>query len=63
MSASRFSTVFFRIDTKNGQKVGGSGLGLPLVKEIVALHQGDVWVESEEGKGSTFSFSLPCGEG
>ncbi|PLX93449.1 MAG: hypothetical protein C0620_07595 [Desulfuromonas sp.] len=51
---------FFRIDTKNGQKVGGSGLGLPLVKEIVKLHHGKVWVESEEGQGSTFYFSLPC---
>ena len=50
---------FFRIDTKNGQKVGGSGLGLPLVKEIVTLHHGEVWVDSEEGKGSTFYFSLP----
>jgi len=54
---------FFRIDTKNGQKVGGTGLGLPLVKEIISLHNGEVWVESEEGQGSTFCFSLPLERG
>lgn len=50
---------FFRIDTKNGCKVGGSGLGLPLVKEIVKLHNGKVWVESDVGMGSTFYLSVP----
>ena len=54
---------FFRIDTKNGQKVGGSGLGLPLVKEIISLHDGEVWVDSDEGQGSTFYFSLPLERG
>jgi len=54
---------FFRIDTKNGQKVGGSGLGLPLVKEIISLHDGKVWVDSEEGQGSTFYLSLPLDQG
>jgi signal transduction histidine kinase len=38
---------------------GGTGLGLPIVKKIVKHHGGAVWVESEEGMGSTFSFSLP----
>lgn len=43
---------------------GGTGLGLPIVKKIVKHHGGAVWVESEEGIGSTFSFSLPvCGPG
>jgi two-component system phosphate regulon sensor histidine kinase PhoR len=38
---------------------GGSGLGLAIAKHIVQAHGGSIWAQSEEGQGSTFSFSLP----
>ena len=41
------------------RKVGGTGLGLVIAKDIVELQGGKIWVESEEGKGSSFSFVLP----
>ena len=37
----------------------GTGLGLAICKEIISMHNGEVWVESEAGQGSTFFFSLP----
>ncbi|MBU0708898.1 HAMP domain-containing histidine kinase [Patescibacteria group bacterium] len=46
--------LFYRSGTK-----AGSGIGLSIVKEYVDLHGGRVWVDSEEGKGSTFWFSVP----
>jgi len=39
--------------------VAGTGLGLPIVKDLVEMHRGEVWLESEVGKGSTFFVALP----
>jgi signal transduction histidine kinase len=50
---------FYRGGDELTRTVKGSGLGLTLVKEIVAAHRGKVHVESEPGKGSVFSIRLP----
>lgn len=50
---------FHRIDNRDTRKVGGTGIGLYLVKHLVEAHGGRIWVESEEGKGSSFIFELP----
>ncbi len=50
---------FFRADKSRARNSGGSGLGLTIVKRIVEAHQGRIEVQSEPGKGSLFSFTLP----
>jgi two-component system phosphate regulon sensor histidine kinase PhoR len=48
---------FYKADRARSQ--GGSGLGLAIAKHTIQAHDGKIWVTSEQGKGSTFSFSLP----
>lgn len=50
---------FHRVHSGDSQRVGGTGIGLFLVKSLVEAHGGAIWVESTLGKGSTFSFTLP----
>ena len=52
-------TKFYRVSGKLEQGSKGTGLGLYIAKAIIDMHNGKIWVESEVGIGSTFSFSLP----
>ena len=56
---SRIFDRFYRSDDPVVQAASGTGLGLPIVKMFVEMHGGRVWVDSEKGKGSTFTFILP----
>jgi PAS domain S-box-containing protein len=51
---------FFRADQELVNEQTGTGLGLPIARSLVELHGGRLWLESELGQGSTFSFTLPA---
>ena len=53
---------FYRVDRSRARATGGSGLGLTIARRLVEAHGGEIAVQSELGKGSSFSFTLPIAE-
>lgn len=57
---SRLTERFYRVDPARSRELGGTGLGLAIVKHIVSRHRGELRIESEPNKGSTFTVVLPA---
>jgi signal transduction histidine kinase len=57
--AARLFQKFHRVSTPETRDIGGTGLGLYIVKNLVEAHGGRIWLQSAPGVGTTFTFTLP----
>jgi len=57
---SRLTERFYRVDVSRSRDTGGTGLGLSIVKHVVQRHGGELDIQSEPGKGSTFRLVFPA---
>jgi two-component system phosphate regulon sensor histidine kinase PhoR len=56
---SKIFNKFYQVDSSSTRQQSGTGLGLPISRQLVSAHGGEMWVNSTKGKGTTFSFTLP----
>jgi two-component system sensor histidine kinase VicK len=59
IAAENLERIFDKYERITAERYEGTGLGLPIASEMVRMHNGMIWVESELGKGATFSVTLP----